>query len=445
MDSGLGDLPLGYHATEFQRQPSSALSELVTSVSIGNPSGISLTEVKRLPTILREGDAMGFAYHYSRFVAVFAVGAAIAAAAPLAVQAQQAPGVSATTITIGQSAPLTGANAELGNDIRNGALAYFRKVNEAGGVHGRKIELTTLDDANQVPRAEANTKKLVEEQGVFALFGYASATLSRPALPIVQQHGVPFLAPFTGADPMRVFNKYVYNMRASYADELEKIVEHYATFGTKRFAIVYYDDAVGKENLTAVERALKKRNLAAVSLGIFKERAKPDIAGGLKDVMKGNPEVVILTTLFKATSDFIVSAKKAGFGAQMVSNSFPGASPLARELGKDGAGVAVSQVVPPPSKRSMQVVQEYQAAIEKQLGKKEYSFTSLESFIAAKVTVEALRRAGQKLTREGFMQALDNLKSFDAGGYMVSFSPTDHNGSSYVELTVIGRSLTFSY
>src|SRR3954471_15893822 len=149
--------------------------------------------------------------------------ACVAAVLVAAAAQAQVPGLSATTVRIGQSAPLTGANAELGNDIRNGALAYFSKVNAAGGVHGRKIELATLDDANQVPRAEANTKKLVEEQGVFALFGYASATLSRPALPTVEKNRVPFIGPFTGADPMRVFNKYVYNIRASYADELEKI------------------------------------------------------------------------------------------------------------------------------------------------------------------------------------------------------------------------------
>src|SRR3954469_6170591 len=193
----------------------------------------------------------------------------------------QVPGVSPTTVLIGQSAPLTGSNAELGNDIRNGALAYFRKVNEAGGVHGRKLELVSLDDGNQVPRAEANTKKLVENEPVFALFGYASATLSRPALPFVEKHRVPFLGPFTGADPMRVFNKYVYNIRASYADELEKIVDHFQSLGVQRFSIVYYDDAVGKENLSAVERALKKRNLAPVSIGLFKDRVKPDIDGGL--------------------------------------------------------------------------------------------------------------------------------------------------------------------
>ena len=372
--------------------------------------------------------------------------AALAVAALFATFAHaQAPGVTASTIIIGQSAPLTGANAELGNDIRNGALAYFAKVNAAGGVHGRRIELASLDDGNTVPRAEANTKKLVEEQGVFALFGYASATLSRPALPTVEKHKVPFLSPFTGADPMRVFHKQVYNMRGSYAEELEKIVDHFFPLGVKRFSIVYYDDVVGKENLAAVERALKKRNLTVVSVAAFKDRAKPDIEAGVKDVAKGQPDVVILTTLYKATADFVRASQKMGFGAQMASNSFPGASPLAKELGKDGAGVIVATVVPPPAKRSLPIVAEYQTAIEKQLGKKDLSFTSLESYIAAKVTVEALRRAGPKLTREAFVQALDGMKGFDTGGYIVGFGPNDHNGSSYVELTVLGRDSKYNY
>jgi ABC-type branched-subunit amino acid transport system substrate-binding protein len=161
--------------------------------------------------------------------------------------------------------------------------------------------------------------------------------------------------------------------------------------------------------------------------------------------MEGKPDVVILTTLYKATSDFIKAARKAGSGAQMVSNSFPGASPLAKELGSDGAGVAVSQVVPPPTQRSVPVVREYQDAIAKHLGKKDYSFTSLESYISAKIAVEALKRAGPRLTRDSFMQALDGMKNVDMGGYTVNFSPTNHNGSNQVELTVIGRELQFRY
>ncbi len=350
----------------------------------------------------------------------------------------QPQGVTTTTVLLGQSAPLSGANKSLGDDIRNGALAYFKKVNDAGGVNGRKIELVTLDDANDTKRSGENTRKLLEENSVLALFGYASATLSRPALPFVEKHKAPFLAPFTGADPMRAFNKYVYNIRASYADELEKIVDHYAKYGVKRFSIVHYDDVVGKENFAAVDRALKERNLAAVSVAAFKDRAKPDVETGVKEVLKGEPQVIILTTLYKATSDFIKMARKAGSTAQMVSNSFPGSTPLAKELGKDGAGVVIAQVVPSPFS-----VPEYRAAIEKLLGKPEYSFTSLESFIAAKVTVEAIRRAGPTLTRETFLRALDSLSSYDVGGYVVNFSPKNHNGSKFVDLTIIGKDLKF--
>ena len=373
------------------------------------------------------------------------IAAALAAAAWLAGAQAQSPGVSASAVLFGQSAPLSGANAELGNDIRNGALAYFRKVNETGGVHGRRLELVTLDDANQVPRAEANTKELLEDKQVFALFGYASATLSRPALPFVEKQGVPFLAPFTGADPMRVFNPRVYNVRASYADELEKIVEHFVPLGVQRFSIVYYDDVVGRENLSAVERALKKRSLQPVSIAAFKDRANPDIEGGVAAIAKGSPDVVILTTLYKASADFVKSARRSGMAAQIASNSFPGASPLAKELGKEGAGVIVATVVPPPTKRSLPIVHEYQAAIEKYSGKKDYSFTSLESYIGAKVAVQALRRAGPNPTRASFMRELDALRDFDAGGYTVGFSATNHNGSSFVELTVIGKDLKFGY
>ena len=350
-----------------------------------------------------------------------------------------------SVILIGQSAPLSGANKDLGVDIRDGALAYFRKVNEAGGVNGRKIEMETLDDANVVQRAGENTLRLIEEKDVFALFGYASATLSRPALPHVEKFKVPFLSPFTGADPMRVYNRYVYNMRASYADELEKIVDHFAPLSVKRFSIVYYDDVVGKENFAAVERALKKRSLAPVSVGVFKDRAKPEIDAGMKSVLAGNPEVVIFTTLYKATADSIKVARKMGSNAFMATNSFPGANQLAKELGKEGAGVIVATVVPPYARLSLPVVNEYRAAMEKYMGRKDFSFTSIEGFIAAKATVEALRRAGPKLTREGFMQALDSMGSYDTGGYVVGFGPKDHNGSSFVELTIIGKDGVFKF
>ena len=369
---------------------------------------------------------------------LLAVLAAAALAAPTAAVAQGAGGA----IVIGQSAPLSGSNKDLGIDIRNGAAAYFKRVNDAGGVNGRRIEFVSLDDANDTKRSEANTKQLLEQNTPIALYGYGSATLSRPALPLVEAAKIPFVAPFTGADPMRKFNRYVYNHRASYADELEKIVEHFTTFGIKRFAVLHYDDAVGKENFGAVERALKSRNLAPAAIASV-TRTQTDFAKELAAVAKSSPDVVILTTLYKTSADFIKGMKKQGVGAQFVSTSFAGSTALANSLGADGLGVAMSQVVPSYLRRSVPVVREYQAAMEGAYGKKEFSYTSLESYIAAKMLVEGLRRAGPQPTREKLLAALDTISSYDVGGYLVSFSPTNHNGSNFVSLSILGRDLAF--
>jgi branched-chain amino acid transport system substrate-binding protein len=367
--------------------------------------------------------------------------AACFAAAPLGAQAQ---GVTKTTILIGQSGPLSGSNKEFGEDIRDGANAYFKKINDAGGIHGRKIELVTLDDANDAKRSGENGRVLIEERGVLALFGYASATLSMPALPFVEKHRVPFVSPLTGAEPMRKFRPLVYNVRASYADELEKIVEFYTTTGMSKFAVLHYDDAVGKENLGAVEVALNKRGLKPVAVGTVK-RNQTELGQAVGGVVKAEPDVVIATTLYRTTADFIKASRKMGSGTQFASTSFVGASALANELKEQGTGVVVAQVVPPYSKTSVPIVREYQGAVEKLLGRKDFSFTSLESYIAAKVLVEAIRRAGPNLTREALIKSLDSLKNFDTGGYSVEFNPKEHNGSCFVELTAIGRAGRFAY
>ena len=372
------------------------------------------------------------------------LGAVAISCAALAGGPAWAQGVTKTSILIGHSGPLSGSNQDFGVDTRNGALAYFDKVNQSGGIHGRKIELLSLDDANDTKRSAANAVTLVEEKGVLALFGYASATLSVPALPTVEKNKVAFVGPFTGAEPMRKLNPYVFNFRASYADELEKIVEYYTTTGMKSFAILHYDDAVGMENLRAVEAALTKRGLKPVATGSVK-RNQTEISDAVARVVKAAPDVVVATTLYRTTADFIKQAKKAGSAAQFASTSFVGASALAKELGPAGRGVVVAQVVPPFSKSSVPVVKEYQSAIEKKLGKKEYSFTSLEAYIGAKVLAEAIRRAGPNLNREILLKALDAMQNVDVGGYIIGFSPSNHNGSKYVELTAISAQGRFSY
>src|SRR5437899_2923629 len=355
-----------------------------------------------------------------------------------------AQGVSKSNILIGQSSPFSGSNKELGDDIREGIQAYFKQANEAGGINGRTLELIFLDDANDAKRSGENARILIEQRGVLALIGYASATLSLPALPFVEKSKVAFVGPFTGAEPMRVFRRNVYNIRASYADELEKIVDFYTTTGMKKFSIIHYDDAVGKENLTAVETALTRRGLKPASIGTLK-RNQTDLGATVSEVVQTAPDVIIATTIYKTTSDFIKSAKKAGSGAQFASTSFVGASALAGELGDQGTGVVVAQVVPPYARASIPIVREYQAAIEKSLGKKDYSFTSLESYIGAKVLVEAIRRAGANPTREGLLKTLDSMQNFNVGGYQVDFSPSNHNGSRFVELTAISKAGRFAY
>ena len=355
-----------------------------------------------------------------------------------------AQGVTKTQILIGQSGPLTGSNKDLGVDIRNGALAYFQKVNESGGIYGRKIDLLTLDDGNDRKRAAADTVTLVEEKDVLALFGYASATLSVPSLPTAEKYKVPFIGPFTGATVMRKLNPYVFNVRASYNDELEKMVDYYTTTGMKTFAVLNYDDPVGRENLQAVETALAKRGLKPVAVGSVK-RNQTDIKDAVARVVKAAPDVVIATTLYRTTADFIKQAKKAGSAAQFASTSFVGASALADSLGAEGRGVVVTQVVPPFTDASLPIVREYQAAIEKELGKKEYSYTSLEAYIGAKVLVEAIRRAGPNLSRASLLKALNAMQDVDVGGYFIDFSPSNHNGSKFVELTAISTHGRFSY
>ncbi|MFO7189950.1 MAG: ABC transporter substrate-binding protein [Pseudomonadota bacterium] len=348
----------------------------------------------------------------------------------------------AEPIVIGQSAPLSGSNKDLGEDIRDGALAYFHKVNAEGGIHGRKIELVTLDDANSTDRSGTNTVELIEKHNVVALFGYASTTLSKPAMPHVEKHKVPFIAPFTGADYMREFRPLVFNHRAGYTDEMEKIVEHYTTFGLSRFAVLHHDDTVGKENLAAVERVLKARNLKPIAIASVK-RTQKDIAKEVADVVKAKPEVVICTTLYQTTADFVKQARAQGLNAQYVSLSFAGSTALAGALGEAGLGVVMSQVVPTPTRASVPIVREYQEAIKAVAPQKVHSFTGLEAYIAAKILGEGLRRAGPNVTRASLVKALESINNYDLGGYTVSFSPRNHNGSKYVGLTILGRDLAF--
>lgn len=347
-----------------------------------------------------------------------------------------AQGVTPRTVALGQSAPLSGASQAHGEDVRNGALAYLRALNDAGGVHGRRIELATLDDAGEPKRALANTQRLVDELRVFALFGYPAANVSRELLALVQQGRVPLFAPVTGSRLARQPGRYAYTVRAGNADEVERVVEHYSLLGLRRFALVRRDEGEGAEIAEALRAALRRRGFAAAGEATLKDGRT---AAAVHEAMLADPDVILVAAPAEPAADALRALRHAGSPAQLVALSLADPLQLARALGATGAGVAISQVVPPLERTSLPIVAEYRAAMQAETGGTEYSPASFEAYIAAKVFAEAVRRAGPTLTREALLLALEAMSAYDAGGYVIGFSRSNRQGSSRIELLAIGR------
>jgi branched-chain amino acid transport system substrate-binding protein len=363
---------------------------------------------------------------------------AASALALVAVPALGADGVTATTITIGQSAAFSGPAAELGNDMRKGILAYFDAVNRAGGVNGRKLVLKSLDDGYEATRAAENTKKLIGED-VFALLGYVGTPTSEAAKPIFTEARVPFVGAFTGAELLRSpFNRYIFNVRASYYAETDAIVNLIAKLDMKRIAVFYQNDSYGKAGLAGVEKAMTARGMKILTTGTV-ERNSVDVAAAVKEIAAKDPQAVVMISAYKSCAAFIKEMKKANSNPQFMNVSFVGTKALAAELGDEGRGVAVSQVVPFPWNLATPIVKDYQRHVGGANATADYGFGSLEGYIAARIFVEGLRRAGNNPTRENFITAMETLRDYDVGGYYVTYMPSDHNGSKFVDLTVIGK------
>jgi len=344
-------------------------------------------------------------------------------------------GVSDNSILVGQSVPLSGPSQELGSEMKMGIQAYFDQINAQGGVNGRRLELKTLDDGYEPDRAASNTRQLVEKDNVFALLGYVGTATSVAALQVSNPAKVPFVGAFTGSDALRSpTGRYVFNIRASYAEEAEKIVEQFTALNVSRIAVVYQNDGFGKAVLNGVEKAMAKRNLKLLGTSTV-ERNSLNVGPSVKALAPLKPDMVIMALPYKAAAALINATRAEGMAPQFYTVSFVGPMALSRELGSNGAGVGVTQVAPFPWSINAPVVRDYQKAI----GKAEPSYVSLEGYISAKVFVEGLKRAGRDLTREKLVSAFEGMRNYDAGGYPVSFSPTDHNGSSFVELTVLRR------
>jgi branched-chain amino acid transport system substrate-binding protein len=363
------------------------------------------------------------------------VAALALAAAPAAAQT---PGVTADKILLGQAAVYTGPAAQLGIQMRNGIKSYFDFVNEKGGVHGRKLELVTEDDKYEPAVATTASQALIDKHKVFALLGYVGTPTGVAHLKVTTAAKVPLVGMFTGAEVLRVpMNRYVFHVRASYYDETEKMVEQVVSTGGKKIAVFYQNDAYGEAGRMGTEIALKKRGMQIHSTGTV-ERNTVAVEKAVQTINASQPDAVVMVSAYTSCAEFIKQMKKAGSGTQFYNVSFVGSAALANALGKDGIGVAISQVVPFPWATGVPVVKEYQA-MSKKAGFTDYNFSAMEGFLNAKVMVEGLRRAGRNLTREGFVDAMEKMQDVDLGGFFVSYSPTSHTGSKFVDLTIIGR------
>ncbi|MBS7807603.1 ABC transporter substrate-binding protein [Variovorax sp. PCZ-1] len=339
-------------------------------------------------------------------------------------------------ILLGQSCPLTGAAAQLGIQFNAGATVYFDLLNAKGGAAGRPIEILAMDDGYEPNRCAENTNKLID-QDVFALFGYIGTPTSLAALPLATKANIPFIAPFTGAMSLRdPFNKLAFHLRASYDDETASIVNQLNTLGLKNIAVFYQNDAYGKAGLDGATKALAKLNNKPVALATV-ERNSVDVAGALKTLLPAKPDAIIQVSAYKSCAAFIREARKAGYGGQFFNVSFVGTKALSDELGKDGAGVVITQVVPSPYNAATAIVREFQSAVASHGKNVNINYSSFEGYLAAKMFADGLNRAGSRVTRESLINGLEAIGRADYGGFQVSLSGRDHVASSFVEKSML--------
>jgi branched-chain amino acid transport system substrate-binding protein len=353
------------------------------------------------------------------------------------------PGVAADKIVFGQAAALEGPAAALGMGMRDGILAAFAETNKAGGVQGRKLELISADDGYEPNKSIEATKKLIEVDKVFALIGSVGTPTSSATQPIATDAGVPFIAPFTGAEFLRTpFKPNVVNVRASYFQETEAMVERLTKDrNIAKIAILYQDDGFGRAGLAGVQKALQKRGMKLVAEGTF-ERNTVAVKGALLAIRKGEPEAVIMVGPYKPCAEFIKLARSVKLDAVFVNISFVGSNALAKELGNAGAGVVITQVVPFPDDKTVPLVARYHEALTAANPNAEPGFVSLEGYMAGRLVVAALEKISGEPSRQTLLSTIMG-GSFDLGGVTLKYGPDDNQGMDEVFLTVIQPDGTF--
>jgi ABC-type branched-subunit amino acid transport system substrate-binding protein len=370
--------------------------------------------------------------------------ALLLAVATAAAASAEETGVSPDRILFGQAAALEGPSSALGQGMRQGILAAFAEVNAKGGVHGRRLELISRDDGYDPDRSAAQTRVLIEQDKVFALIGAVGTPTSAATVPLAQAGGVPFIGPFTGAAFLRAPELHnVVNIRASYGAEAEAWIKHLTEdLHVRSIAIFYQDDAFGRDGLAGVKLALQKRNMELTAEGTF-ERNTRAVGSALRTITRADPEAVVMVGTYGPCAEFIKLAHQSGFIPVFVNISFVGAGALAQDLGPEGNGVIVSQVVPFPWDPSVKVVADYQAAEQALDPNLKPDFVSLEGYLSGRLVAAVLEMAGPDPTRAEMLRLINDVGRFDISGDVMTFGPNARDVPPKVFLTVIQPDGTF--
>ena len=348
------------------------------------------------------------------------------------------PGVSDSEVIFGQSAALTGPAQELGKNMQIGILAAFEEANKAGGVYGRELRLTFKDDGYEPEAAAQNTISLIEDDRVFALIGAVGTPTSRSATPVANEAEVPYIGPFTGAEFLRSSDlSTVLNLRASYYQETEEMVARLTEdLGIQRIGVMYQDDSFGRAGYNGAVLALERRDMQPAAIGLY-PRNTTAVKTGLLELRRGNPEAVVVIGAYQPVAELISWARHIGLDWIFMTVSFVGSNALANELGQNGTGVYVTQVVPFPTDESIPAVDAYLKALAAFDSTVVPGFVSLEGYLTGRLAIAGLEACGRDLDRECFLNSLWDAGDFDIDGFQLRYGHGDNQGSDEVFLTVL--------
>lgn len=349
------------------------------------------------------------------------------------------PGISKNEIIIGTASAQTG-HVGFFYEYLIGAEAYLNKINDQGGVYGRRIKLISYDDQYDPAKTVYYTQKLINEDKVFALFNFVGTPTVIKAVPMIESAQVPLLGIGSGAEVFRSpVKKYIFNLRASYHQEIDASIKGLVgELGLKRIAVFYQYDDYGFDGLKGAEISLAKYGLTPVATASY-QRGTLDVEAALKVIKQSGAEAVVMVSVYGPAAKFIKLAKAENFKPIFQNLSFTGSEALAKELGADGDGVLITQVVPPPTeKNSLSGVNDYIDDLIKYYPEHSPTFSGLEGFVDAEILVEALHRAGPMPNRQTFIKTLESISNYPIGlDSSVSFSQTEHQGVQETYLTYI--------